>query len=133
MSSLVSVRDCPLYRFTRQLEYCKSMFCHDSSLFCQVWLLCFNIVDRIFWYNFFRFWMLQLVWLPGESTVELQKAFLEDRPVWYRLEDPRQLRGGGKISHSSPRGSLANEIAQRLLRKAEFGQQRSFSGLFSPH
>jgi hypothetical protein len=63
----------------------------------------------------------------GECTVELQKAFLEDRPVWYRLEDPHQLRGGGKTSHSSPRSSLANEIAQRLLRKAEFGQQRSFS------
>ncbi|XP_069701298.1 regulating synaptic membrane exocytosis protein 1 [Periplaneta americana] len=63
----------------------------------------------------------------GESTVDLQKAFLEDRPVWYRLEDPRQLRSGGKSPHSSPRGSLASEIAQRLLRRAEFGQQRSFS------
>jgi hypothetical protein len=77
--------------------------------------------------------MLQLVWIPGECTVDLQKAFLEDTPVWYRLEDPRQLRGAGKTLHSSPRTSLANEIAQRILRKAEFGQQRSFSGLFIPH
>ena len=67
----------------------------------------------------------------GECTVELQKAFLEDRPVWYRLEDPRQLRGAGKSPHSSPRSSLANEVAQRLLRRAEFGQQRSFSGVIS--
>ena len=86
-----------------------------------------------FLYDLWRFWELQPVWLPGECTMDLQKAFLEDRPVWYRLEDPRQLRGGGKTAHSSPRSSLANEVAQRLLRKAEFGQQRSFSGLFSPH
>ncbi|PSN29019.1 hypothetical protein C0J52_27658 [Blattella germanica] len=77
--------------------------------------------------------------VPGEElmerTIEVtlwdyspdrDSLFLEDRPVWYRLEDPRQLRGG-KSPHSSPRGSLANEIAQRLLRRAEFGQQRSFS------
>jgi hypothetical protein len=66
--------------------------------------------------------------IAGECTVDLKKAFLEDRPVWYRLEDPRQLRGGGKSPHSSPRSSLANDVAQRLLRRTEFGQQRSFSG-----
>ncbi|XP_065348857.1 regulating synaptic membrane exocytosis protein 1 isoform X3 [Cloeon dipterum] len=67
----------------------------------------------------------------GECTVELQKAFLEDRPNWYRLEDPRQMRF--KSPHVSPRGSLANpgtaarEIAQRLLRRGDFAQQRSYS------
>ncbi|XP_059468739.1 regulating synaptic membrane exocytosis protein 1-like isoform X2 [Neocloeon triangulifer] len=67
----------------------------------------------------------------GECTVELQKAFLEDRPNWYRLEDQRQLRF--KSPHVSPRGSLANpgtaarEIAQRLLRRGDFTQQRSYS------
>ncbi|KAF4518730.1 hypothetical protein B566_EDAN005183, partial [Ephemera danica] len=67
-----------------------------------------------------------------ECTVELQKAFLEDRSVWYRLEDPRQLRHS-KSPLVSPRGSLANpgaaarEIAQRLLRRGDFQQQRSFS------
>ncbi|XP_049861696.1 regulating synaptic membrane exocytosis protein 1-like [Schistocerca gregaria] len=63
----------------------------------------------------------------GECSVELQKAFLEDRPVWYRLEDPRNLRAsGGKSPQVSPRGSLAGELAQRLLRRTDF-QQRSFS------
>ena len=61
--------------------------------------------------------------------MDLQKAFLEDRPIWFRLEDPRQLRGSGKSTHTSPRSSLANEVAQRLMRRAEFGQQRSFSGV----
>ncbi|XP_063222344.1 regulating synaptic membrane exocytosis protein 2 [Bacillus rossius redtenbacheri] len=62
----------------------------------------------------------------GECTVELKKAFLEDRPTWYRLEDPRQLRMG-KSPHASPRGSLASELAQRLVRRSDFGLQRSFS------
>ncbi|XP_015587944.1 protein piccolo isoform X2 [Cephus cinctus] len=61
----------------------------------------------------------------GECTVELQKAFLDDRAVWYRLEDPRGLRYG-KSPHCSPRGSLSTEIAQRLLRKSEL-RERSFS------
>ncbi|XP_068081190.1 regulating synaptic membrane exocytosis protein 2 [Anabrus simplex] len=62
----------------------------------------------------------------GECTVDLQKAFLEDRPVWYRLEDPRGLRMA-KSPQVSPRGSLAGEMAQRMIRRAEFGSQRSFS------
>ncbi|GLH07359.1 Uncharacterized protein GBIM_12832, partial [Gryllus bimaculatus] len=37
----------------------------------------------------------------GECVVELQKAFLEDRPVWYRLEDPRGLRMGRKDNEST--------------------------------
>lgn len=40
----------------------------------------------------------------GECTVDLQKAFLDDRAIWCRLEDPRQLRG--KSPHTSPRGSI---------------------------
>jgi hypothetical protein len=69
----------------------------------------------------------------GECCVELQKAFLEDRPNWYRLEDPKQLRFS-KSPSVSPRGSLANpgtaarEIAQRLLRRGDFTTQRSYSG-----
>ncbi|XP_063920255.1 regulating synaptic membrane exocytosis protein 1 isoform X3 [Zophobas morio] len=54
----------------------------------------------------------------GECSVDLQKAFLDDRAVWCRLEDPRQLRG--KSPHTSPRGSLTGA-------KREFGLQRSIS------
>ncbi|XP_025603106.2 regulating synaptic membrane exocytosis protein 1 isoform X2 [Athalia rosae] len=61
----------------------------------------------------------------GECTVDLQKAFLDDRAVWYRLEDPRCLRYG-KSPHCSPRGSLSTEIAQRLLRRTDF-RERSIS------
>jgi hypothetical protein len=28
----------------------------------------------------------------GECVVDVQKAFLDDRAVWYRLEDPKNLR-----------------------------------------
>lgn len=28
----------------------------------------------------------------GECVVDIQKAFLDDRAVWYRLEDPKSLR-----------------------------------------
>lgn len=54
----------------------------------------------------------------GECSVDLQKAFLDDRAVWCRLEDPRQMRG--KSPHSSPRGSITG-------RRNEFGIQRSIS------
>ncbi|XP_034250276.1 regulating synaptic membrane exocytosis protein 1 [Thrips palmi] len=60
----------------------------------------------------------------GECSVDLQKAFLDDRPVWYRLEDPKCIRAGGKSPHASPRGSLASDMTQRLMRNAG---QRSFS------
>lgn len=56
----------------------------------------------------------------GECNVDLQKAFLDDRAVWCRLEDPRQLRG--KSPHTSPRGSIAGPG-----RRGEFGMQRSVS------
>lgn len=60
--------------------------------------------------------------------VDLQKAFLDDRPVWYRLEDPKQLRLSDKSPFASPRGSLANEIALRKMRRNDFAVSKSFSG-----
>ncbi|KAF5277056.1 hypothetical protein FQA39_LY06294 [Lamprigera yunnana] len=56
----------------------------------------------------------------GECSVDLQKAFLDDRAVWCRLEDPRQMRG--KSPHTSPRGSIAG-----LTRRGDFISQRSAS------
>lgn len=69
--------------------------------------------------------LLHSALVPGECSVDLQKAFLDDRPVWYRLEDPKCIRAGGKSPHASPRGSLASDMSQRLARNAG---QRSFSG-----
>lgn len=65
----------------------------------------------------------------GECTVDLQIAFLDDRAVWYRLEDPRGIRGGppGKSPHTSPRGSIGADVS-RLMRRSDF--QRSISGKF---
>lgn len=56
----------------------------------------------------------------GECYVDLQKAFLDDRAVWCRLEDPRQMRG--KSPYSSPRGSIAG-----MGRRSDFIAQRSTS------
>ncbi|XP_048525031.1 regulating synaptic membrane exocytosis protein 1 [Dendroctonus ponderosae] len=56
----------------------------------------------------------------GECSVDLQKAFLDDRAVWCRLEDPRQLRT--KSPHTSPRGSIAGPGKRNT-----FGDQRSVS------
>lgn len=56
----------------------------------------------------------------GECCVDLQKAFLDDRAVWCRLEDPRQMRG--KSPHTSPRGSIAG-----ISRRSDFISQRSAS------
>lgn len=64
----------------------------------------------------------------GECTLDLQKALLDDRAIWYRLEDPRQLRGMlGKSPHTSPRGSIGGGDVSRLMRR-DYGQQRSISG-----
>lgn len=51
----------------------------------------------------------------GECSVDIQKAFLDDRAVWCRLEDPRQLRG--RSPHNSPRGSNAGigKFGQRSM------------------
>lgn len=47
----------------------------------------------------------------GECNVELQKAFLDDRAIWYRLEDPKSLRSCtmGRSPNVSPRGSISME------------------------
>lgn len=59
----------------------------------------------------------------GECSVDLQKAFLDDRAVWCRLEDPRQMRsGGGKSPLTSPRGSIIG-----VGKRTDFGTQRSVS------
>lgn len=64
----------------------------------------------------------------GECNVELQKAFLDDRAVWYRLEDPRCLRGisSSKTPGVSPRGSIGGDL-NRLNRQANYSSFRSMS------
>lgn len=70
----------------------------------------------------------------GECTVGLQKAFLDDRAVWYRLEDPKNLRMQtlAKCNFSynvSPRGSttfLGGDVS-RFMKRNEYGFQRSVS------
>lgn len=73
----------------------------------------------------------------GECSVDLQKAFLDDRAVWCRLEDPRQMRG--KSPHTSPRGSIGGSkyiffclyLFLNLYipagKRGDFGNQRSVS------
>lgn len=73
----------------------------------------------------------------GECTVDLQKAFLDDRAVWYRLEDPKNLRAATltKCSTSfnlSPRGSMTSMChlggdVTRFIRRNDYGFQRSIS------
>lgn len=73
----------------------------------------------------------------GECTVDLQKAFLDDRAVWYRLEDPKNLRAATMakctISYNlSPRGSNASMThlsgdVSRFMRRNDYGYQRSVS------
>ena len=60
----------------------------------------------------------------GECMVEIQKAFLDDRAVWYRLEDPRQLRSGVRAPSASPRGSVD---LNRLMRTRDYAIHRSVS------
>ena len=47
----------------------------------------------------------------GETNVDLQKAFLDDRAIWYRLDDPRSLRSCSmnRSPSVSPRGSISVE------------------------
>lgn len=69
----------------------------------------------------------------GECVVEIQKAFLDDRAVWYRLEDPKQLRClGFRAPSVSPRGSIAavtagNIDVNRLMRSRDYAIHRSVS------
>lgn len=73
----------------------------------------------------------------GECTVDLQKAFLDDRAVWYRLEDPKNLRTQTLAKCSitfnvSPRGSMTSMSllpgdVSRFIRRNDYGFQRSVS------
>ncbi|XP_058814840.1 regulating synaptic membrane exocytosis protein 2 [Topomyia yanbarensis] len=63
----------------------------------------------------------------GECKVLLQKAFLDDVAVWYRLEDPRQLRGApAKTNLSSPRNSISGDVS-KLIRGSDYRFHRSVS------
>lgn len=75
----------------------------------------------------------------GECTVDLQKAFLDDRALWYRLEDPKNLRQQTMLKcttsfNLSPRGSMTSMTpcylggdVSRFIRRNEYGFQRSVS------
>ncbi|CAG9087795.1 unnamed protein product [Plutella xylostella] len=58
--------------------------------------------------------------LIGECTMEIEKAFAEERAVWWTLEE----RGGTRSANASPRGSLTGA---RALRRGDFASQRSVS------
>ncbi|XP_055690585.1 regulating synaptic membrane exocytosis protein 1 [Lutzomyia longipalpis] len=57
----------------------------------------------------------------GECSVDIEKAFLEDRAIWYRLQDPKQIRASmygsttsiNRSAFASPRGSICGDL-QRL-------------------
>ncbi|CAG9793802.1 unnamed protein product [Diatraea saccharalis] len=57
--------------------------------------------------------------LIGECTMELEKAFAEERAVWWTLEER-----GTRSASASPRGSLTGA---RALRRGDFSSQRSAS------
>ncbi|CAH2244482.1 jg17958 [Pararge aegeria aegeria] len=57
--------------------------------------------------------------LIGECTMELEKAFAEERAVWWTLEER-----GTRSANASPRGSLTGG---RALRRGDFASQRSIS------
>lgn len=66
----------------------------------------------------------------GETNVLLEKAFLDDRAVWYRLEDPKGLRGQTmpRTPSASPRGSFSGVgDVSRFMRRNDYGMQRSVS------
>ncbi|XP_017477821.1 PREDICTED: regulating synaptic membrane exocytosis protein 2-like [Rhagoletis zephyria] len=68
----------------------------------------------------------------GECNIELQQAFIDDRAIWCRLDDPKGLRGisMSKSPSVSPRGSIAAGCpggdVTRLLRR-DYNMQRSIS------
>lgn len=65
----------------------------------------------------------------GECNVDLQKAFIDDRAVWYRLEDPKGLRSGGYMSktpNASPRGSISI-CGGGAMRRNDYTNNRSMS------
>lgn len=55
--------------------------------------------------------------------MEIEKAFAEERAVWWTLEE----RGGTRSANASPRGSLTGA---RALRRGDFASQRSVSGTY---
>ncbi|PZC84275.1 hypothetical protein B5X24_HaOG205470 [Helicoverpa armigera] len=57
--------------------------------------------------------------LIGECTMEIEKAFAEERAVWWTLEER-----GPRSANASPRGSLTGA---RALRRGDFASQRSVS------
>nr|XP_026486870.1 regulating synaptic membrane exocytosis protein 2 isoform X3 [Vanessa tameamea] len=57
--------------------------------------------------------------LIGECTMELEKAFADERAVWWTLEER-----GTRSANASPRGSLTGA---RALRRGDFASQRSVS------
>ncbi|XP_031768763.2 regulating synaptic membrane exocytosis protein 1 isoform X2 [Galleria mellonella] len=57
--------------------------------------------------------------LIGECTMEIEKAFAEERAVWWTLEER-----GTRSANASPRGSLTGA---RALRRGDFASQRSVS------
>lgn len=65
----------------------------------------------------------------GETNVILEKAFLDDRAVWYRLEDPKGMRGMtmSKTPSASPRGSFSNVGDVSRFMRNQYGVQRSVS------
>lgn len=52
--------------------------------------------------------------------MDLEKAFAEERAVWWTLEER-----GTRSANASPRGSLTGA---RALRRGDFASQRSVSG-----
>ncbi|CAG4950423.1 unnamed protein product [Colias eurytheme] len=57
--------------------------------------------------------------LIGECTMDLEKAFAEERAVWWTLEER-----GTRSANASPRSSLSGA---RALRRGDFASQRSVS------
>nr|CAI5827015.1 unnamed protein product [Callosobruchus analis] len=62
----------------------------------------------------------------GGCAVDLQKAFLDDRAVWCRLDawPPPNSMQGGRSPHTSPRGSI---VSGGIDKRGDFGNQRSVS------
>lgn len=51
----------------------------------------------------------------GECTVDIQKAFLDDRAVWYRLEDTKNLRAQTLQRCSNASNCNSNLTSQKQI------------------
>ncbi|GAB0088539.1 regulating synaptic membrane exocytosis protein 1 [Sergentomyia squamirostris] len=66
----------------------------------------------------------------GECSVDIEKAFLEDRAIWYRLQDPKHIRASmygstsnvNRSAFASPRGSIGD--LQRLHHRGSIASSR---------